>query len=64
MIALLQGTMKDTDDRFENWASNHNPIYSGQYADITSMLFFGGLCVMLYLVGRELLLGPKKPKAS
>jgi len=64
VIALLQGTMKDTDDRFESWATNNNPIYNGHYADATSMLFFAGLCVVLYLVGRELLLRPKKPKGA
>jgi putative OPT family oligopeptide transporter len=59
-IALLQGTMKPTDDALETWASDHNPLYNGPHADALSMLFFLGLCLFLYLVGREVLLAPKK----
>jgi putative OPT family oligopeptide transporter len=61
VIALLAGTLKDTDDALEAWATNHNPLYNGPYSDALSMLFFMGLCAFLYLVGRETLLRPKKP---
>jgi len=61
VIALLAGTLKDTDDSLEAWATNHNPLYNGPYSDALSMLFFMGLCAFLYLVGRETLLRPKKP---
>jgi uncharacterized oligopeptide transporter (OPT) family protein len=63
VIALLAGVMKSTDDRLNDWATDHNPLFNGPYADALSMIFFLGLCVLLYVVGREKLLGPKKPAA-
>jgi hypothetical protein len=59
VIALLAGAMKSTDDALESWATNHNPLYNGPWSDALSMIFFAGLCLFLYLVGREKLLGPK-----
>jgi putative OPT family oligopeptide transporter len=61
VIALLAGAMKSTDDSLNDWATDHNPLFNGPYADGFSMIFFLGLCALLYLVGRETLLGPKKP---
>ena len=63
VIAFLQGVdrLSPIDNRFNDWATNHNPLYSGPYADGLSMVFFAGLCLFLYLVGRELILGPRKP---
>jgi putative OPT family oligopeptide transporter len=63
VIALLEGVLKPTDDWLEAWATDHNPLYNGPYADALSMVFFLGLCVFLYLVGRETLLRPKKAHA-
>jgi putative OPT family oligopeptide transporter len=60
VIALLEGAMKPTDDMLSDWATAHNPLYNGPWADGLSMLFFAGLCVFLYLVGREKLLSPRK----
>jgi putative OPT family oligopeptide transporter len=62
VIALLAGAMKSTDDRLNDWATGHNPLFNGPYADGLSMIFFLCLCTLLYLVGRETLLGPKKPQ--
>jgi putative OPT family oligopeptide transporter len=62
-IGFLQGAMKSTDDRLNAWATDHNPLFNGPYADGLSMLFFFALCAFLYLVGREKLLGPPKPSA-
>ncbi len=62
-IAFLQGAMKTTDDKLTAWATDHNPLYNGPYADALSMVFFLGLCGFLYLVGRETLLRPKKVQA-
>ena len=61
VIALLAGAMKATDDRLNDWATDHNPVFNGPYADALSMIFFLGLCTLLYLVGRETLLSPRKP---
>jgi len=60
VIALLAGAMKTADDSLETWATEHNPLYNGPWADGLSMIFFAGLCLFLYLVGREKLLGPRK----
>ena len=62
VIALLQGVdrLSPIDNGFSAWATNHNPLYNGPYADALSMLFFAGLCLFLYLVGRESVLAPKK----
>ena len=51
VIALLAGAMKTTDDSLNNWATDHNPLFNGPYADALSMIFFLGLCGFLYLVG-------------
>ncbi len=61
-IAFLEGAMKSTDDKLNDWAMAHNPIFNGPHADALSMIFFLGLCVLLYLVGREALLAPRKPQ--
>jgi putative OPT family oligopeptide transporter len=62
VIAILQGwdTLAPLDHRLDEWATAHNPIYSGPYSDLLSMLFFLGLAAFLYLVGRESLLSPRR----
>jgi putative OPT family oligopeptide transporter len=62
VIALLQGTprLSPIDKRFDAWATASNPLYNGPYADALSMILFAGLCIFLYLVGRERLLAPGK----
>jgi putative OPT family oligopeptide transporter len=61
-IALLQGVdrLAPIDNWFNDWATARNPVFNGPYADALSMIMFLLLCVLLYLVGRERLLGPKK----
>ena len=62
VIAILQGTdrLAPIDKRFSDWATAHNPVYNGPYADALSMILFLVLGAFLYLVGREKLLGPKR----
>jgi hypothetical protein len=62
VIALLQGVegLAPLDNAFSAWATAHNPVYNGPHADILSMVCFLGLCVFLYLVGREKLLAPAR----
>jgi putative OPT family oligopeptide transporter len=64
VIALLAGAMKSTDDKLNDWATDHNPVFNGPYSDALSMIFFLGLCGFLYLVGRETLLSPRKPPSA
>lgn len=37
----------------------HNPFLSGPYADLLALIPFVLLCVLLYLVGRDILLVPR-----
>jgi len=44
---------------WEDWATHHNPFFAGDHSDLLGLLPFLVLTVLLYLVGRELLLKPK-----
>jgi hypothetical protein len=61
VIAFFQGVdrFRPLDDYFAAWG-DHNPIYTGPNSDLISMVFFLGLCVFLYLVGREAVLRPRR----
>jgi putative OPT family oligopeptide transporter len=43
----------------EQWATQHNPFFEGSYSDLLGLLPLFILTVVLYLVGREILLKPK-----
>jgi putative OPT family oligopeptide transporter len=43
---------------FEEWATNSNPFFEGPNSDVLGILPFLVLTVLLYLVGRELVLKP------
>lgn len=43
---------------FEEWATAHNPFFEGPNSDILGMIPFLLLTILLYLVGRELVLKP------
>ncbi len=47
--------------RIEEWQNAHNPFLNGAYSDLLALLPFAVLCVLLYLVGRDVLLRPSKP---
>ncbi len=40
----------------EKWATENNPLFVGDYASLWAMIPFLALAVMLYLVGREMLM--------
>jgi putative OPT family oligopeptide transporter len=50
--------------RIEEWQNAHNPFLSGPYSDLLALLPFAVLCVLLYLVGRDVLLRPSKPTTT
>ncbi len=62
VIGLMQGAprLSDYDHRLFDWAMANNPLYNGTYSDALSMVFFFGLCVFLYLVGRESVLSSRR----
>jgi putative OPT family oligopeptide transporter len=44
---------------FEEWATHNNPFFEGASSDILGMIPFLLLTILLYLVGRELVLKPR-----
>jgi hypothetical protein len=50
-------------DRIQAWAEASNPFFSGPNSDLLALLPFTVLCVMLYLVGRDVLLAVKSKRA-
>src|SRR6266403_5920822 len=63
LFAFLAIPMKDRLDGFEKWATAHNPFFDGPSSDLLAMLPFVALCLILYLVGRDVLLGAKAKRA-
>jgi uncharacterized membrane protein len=64
VIAFLAGVTIETNRQIEEWAVRFNPFYSGVWSDLLSLLPFSLLGVLLYLVGRNLLLGDKDGEAD
>jgi hypothetical protein len=62
IFAFLAIPMKDRLEAFEGWATAHNPFFEGPHADLFAMIPFVVLCLLLYLVGRDLLLASKPEK--
>jgi putative OPT family oligopeptide transporter len=58
-IAFFAGVWKERSDLIEAWSKRHNPFFDGAWADLLSMVPFVILMIILYLVGREVLLAPK-----
>ena len=61
-IAFFAGLWKEQSDSMEHWARDHNPFFNGPWADVLSLLPFAVLVVILYLVGREVLLAPRRKR--
>ncbi|HKP93418.1 MAG TPA: OPT/YSL family transporter [Chthoniobacterales bacterium] len=62
LFAFMAIPWKERLDVFQKWAETHNPFFDGPRADLLSMIPFAALCVLLYLVGREVWLAPKSRK--
>jgi hypothetical protein len=43
---------------FEEWATHHNPFFEGPRSDVLGMIPFLLITILLYVVGRELVLKP------
>jgi len=63
LFAFLVIPWKDRLDTWQNWASAHNPFFDGPWSDILAMIPFIALSVLLYLVGRDVLLAAKSKRA-
>jgi len=64
VIAIMAGlpSLAPTNERLAAWATTHNPFFNGPNADLLALIPFTALCLLLYLVGRELLLAPRPAK--
>ena len=54
----LVGPLAAMGHRIEEWQNAHNPFLNGAYSDLLALFPFVVLCVLLYLVGRDVLLRP------
>jgi putative OPT family oligopeptide transporter len=63
VIAILQGVPKQGLANFnravEDWSTAHNPLFGNANGDLLSMIPFVILMLLLYLVGREVILRTK-----
>jgi hypothetical protein len=59
-IAFFAGLWKERSDLIEHWSRANNPFFVGPWSNVLSLLPFAVLVVILYLVGREILLAPKR----
>jgi putative OPT family oligopeptide transporter len=59
-IAFFAGVWKERSDLVEHWSASNNPFFGGPWADLLSMIPFVVLMIILYLVGREKLLAPRR----
>jgi hypothetical protein len=62
-IAFFAGVWKERADLVEAWSRQNNPFFGGAWSDLLSMIPFVVLMIILYLVGREKLLAPKRSGA-
>ena len=62
-IAFFAGLWKERSDLIEHWSRTNNPFFVGPWSNLLSLIPFAVLVVVLYLVGREKLLAPKRKQA-
>ncbi len=60
IIAFFAGVLSDFQSKVDTWATEHNPLYAGAWADALSLLPFFALALFLWATGRELIFAPKK----
>lgn len=62
IIAFLAGVLTDTNKKIEEWAGAHNPFFTGDNANLLSLIPFVVLIVLLYLTGREKILRSRETR--
>ncbi len=62
VIAFMTGVPRliPINQHLQEWQAAHNPFFDGAYADLLALIPFFVLCLLLYLVGRDLWLAPKR----
>ena len=65
VIAFMEGvpSLATFKTRIQEWSTANNPFFFGPNSDFLALLPFTVLCVMLYLVGRDVLLAAKSKRA-
>jgi putative OPT family oligopeptide transporter len=63
VIAFLAGVTGDFDAALGRWAQANNPFFAGPWADALSLIPYGLLVLLLWMVGRGLVLADKLPPA-
>jgi putative OPT family oligopeptide transporter len=61
-IAFFAGVWKERSDLVEHWSRGNNPFFSGPWSDLLSLVPFLVLMIVLYLVGREKILAPRRSR--
>ncbi|MDP9186075.1 MAG: hypothetical protein M3O72_01785, partial [Verrucomicrobiota bacterium] len=58
VIAFMAGvpSLANVSKRLEEWSTANNPFFSSVNADLLALIPFIVLCVLLYLVGRDVLM--------
>jgi hypothetical protein len=51
-------------NHFEEWSKAHNPFFEGANSDLLGLIPLVILAVLLYMVGREMLLASRPAAAS
>jgi putative OPT family oligopeptide transporter len=62
-IAFFAGLWRERSDAIEHWSRDNNPFFAGDWSNVLSLLPFLVLVVILYLVGREVILAPKRRRS-
>ena len=60
IIAFLAGVLDRFDDALTKWSAAHNPFFAGPHSDWLSLIPFLVICLVLYRVGREKMLVPRR----
>jgi uncharacterized oligopeptide transporter (OPT) family protein len=63
IIAIVSGVFDQVDAGLTKWSTAHNPFFEGPYADGLTLIPFGIICAVMYLVGRGRILAPKATRA-
>jgi putative OPT family oligopeptide transporter len=64
IIAFMAGVLSDTNRALEDWATLHNPFFNGEHSDVLSLIPFVAIALLLWAVGREMLLRPSTSKSK
>ena len=66
VIAFMNGvpSLVNIKSQIDRWQNANNPFAAGAYANLLALIPFTVLCVLLYLVGRDILLAPARTKTN